>query len=136
MHGLDLESCNDIMTAVVLATDGRFIKGEEVKPKNLFFILSDQHNRNVTGACGNPHVQTPNLDRFAEGGTLFTASYSGSPLCVPPRASLVTGLPSAHSCPGPSRAEEVAGAAVFLSGNGVSFITGEIVEINGGFWLA
>ena len=95
MHGLDLESCNDIMTTVVLASDGRFIKGEEVKPKNLFFILSDQHNRNVTGACGNPHVQTPNLDRFAEGG-----------------------------------------AAVFLSGNGVSFITGEIVAINGGFWLA
>jgi 3-oxoacyl-[acyl-carrier protein] reductase len=32
--------------------------------------------------------------------------------------------------------EEIAAAAVFLSGQGASYITGEIIEINGGLWLA
>lgn len=33
-------------------------------------------------------------------------------------------------------AEDMAAAAVFLCGNGASFITGEVIEINGGLWLA
>ena len=60
-------------------------------PKNLIFILSDQHNRNITGAYGNPIIQTPNLDRLAERGTTFRNAYTNCPICVPARASLATG---------------------------------------------
>lgn len=37
-------------------------------------------------------VKTPNLDRIAERGTSFTNTYCGSPVCVPGRACLMTGV--------------------------------------------
>ncbi len=60
-------------------------------PKNLLFIISDQHNRDALGCYGHPFVQTPNLDALAERGTRFTAAYTTCPICVPARASLATG---------------------------------------------
>ncbi len=63
----------------------------DVKPQNLLFIISDQHNRNALGCYGHPCVQTPNLDRLAAGGTRFTRAYTNCPICVPARASLATG---------------------------------------------
>jgi hypothetical protein len=35
-----------------------------MKPANLLFILSDEHNPRVLGAAGHPLIQTPNLDRL------------------------------------------------------------------------
>ena len=63
-----------------------------MEPGNLLFIISDQHNRDVSGCYGHPLVQTPNLDRLAENGVCFDAAYSNCPICVPARASLATGL--------------------------------------------
>lgn len=58
---------------------------------NILFILSDEHNRAITGCYGNTIVQTPNIDRLARRGTRFTNAYCNSPICVPARASLATG---------------------------------------------
>ena len=62
-----------------------------MKPKNLLFIISDQHNRDALGCYGHPFVQTPNLDALAARGTRFTSAYTNCPICVPARASLATG---------------------------------------------
>ena len=62
-----------------------------MQPMNLLFIMSDEHQRNVTGCYGHPLVQTPNLDRLAAQGTRFTHAYTNCPICVPCRASLATG---------------------------------------------
>lgn len=43
------------------------------------------------GAFGNPAKETPNLDRMASEGTLFTDFYSANPLCSPSRAAMLTG---------------------------------------------
>ncbi|OSP54005.1 sulfatase-like hydrolase/transferase [Pseudoruegeria sp. SK021] len=61
-------------------------------PQNLLFILSDEHNRKVSGCYGHRLVQTPNLDALAARGTRFTNAYCNSPICVPSRGSLATGL--------------------------------------------
>lgn len=61
------------------------------EPKNLLFIMSDEHNKRVTGCYGHPFVQTPNLDHLAASGTVFTSAYCNSPICVPARAALATG---------------------------------------------
>jgi len=66
---------------------------------NLVIIMSDEHSPVVGGFAGHPYVSTPNLDRLAEGGTRFSAAYTNSPICVPARASIATGLLNhQHQC--------------------------------------
>jgi choline-sulfatase len=62
-----------------------------MKPTNLLFILSDEHNKRVLGCAGHPLVRTPNLDALAARGTRFTHVYTNCPICVPARASFATG---------------------------------------------
>ncbi len=62
-----------------------------MKPTDLLFIFSDQHNRGLSGCYGHPVVQTPNPDRLAAAGTRFANAYTNCPICIPARASLATG---------------------------------------------
>ena len=62
-----------------------------MEPKNLLIIMSDEHNPKVLGCYGNRSVRTPNLDRLATQGTLFTDAYTTSPVCVPARAAFAVG---------------------------------------------
>lgn len=62
------------------------------RPKNLLILCSDEHARGALGCYGHPVVQTPNLDALAARGTRFTNAYTPSPICIPARASLATGL--------------------------------------------
>jgi len=62
-----------------------------MKPANLLFIISDQHQGAAMGCAGHPLVQTPNLDRLAADGTRFSKAYTNCAICVPARASLATG---------------------------------------------
>ena len=64
-----------------------------MKPANLLFILSDQHQAAAMGCAGHELVQTPHLDRLAAGGTCFANAYTPCAICVPARAALATGLP-------------------------------------------
>jgi len=66
------------------------------KPKNVLFITSDQQHWSALGLL-NPEVRTPNLDRLAKRGTLFTRAYTVNPTCTPTRSSWITGTyPSQH----------------------------------------
>ena len=58
---------------------------------NIVLFFPDQHRGDAMGCDGNPAVQTPNLDRLADSGVLFERCYTSSPLCMPARASLITG---------------------------------------------
>lgn len=62
-----------------------------MKQPNIVFILSDQHNAGIAGFAGDPHVKTPCLDTLARQGTVLENCYCNSPLCVPSRASMLTG---------------------------------------------
>jgi choline-sulfatase len=62
-----------------------------MKPRNMLFIMSDEHNPRVLGCAGHPMIRTPNLDRLAARGVRFTDAYCNSPICVPSRASFHTG---------------------------------------------
>ncbi len=59
---------------------------------NVLIIMSDEHLRDAVGCYGHPFVKTPNIDALAANGTRFTTAYTPSPICVPARASLATGL--------------------------------------------
>ena len=58
---------------------------------NLVFVFSDQQRRHAIGCMNEDPVVTPNTDRFADDGLLFTNALSASPLCTPYRATLLTG---------------------------------------------
>jgi choline-sulfatase len=66
-------------------------RGLPLRAQNLLLILSDEHNRDITGCYGNRLVRTPHLDALAARGTRFRWAYCNCPICVPSRASLATG---------------------------------------------
>ncbi len=59
---------------------------------NVLFLAIDDQNDWVGCLKGHPQARTPNLDRLARCGTLFTNAHVQSPVCNPSRASLLTGL--------------------------------------------
>ncbi len=59
---------------------------------NLIFIMPDQLRYDFLSCYGACFLETPNIDRLAEKGVRYARAYSASPLCVPARASLLTGL--------------------------------------------
>lgn len=58
---------------------------------NIIFILADDMGYHDTSYNGQTHFSTPNLDRMAREGLIFTNHYSGSTVCAPSRAALLTG---------------------------------------------
>ena len=68
----------------------RCVSGAEPKP-DVLVILTDQWSPRYL-SWENPEVRTPNLDRIARDGLIFDACYTTSPVCMPARISLVTGL--------------------------------------------
>ena len=63
---------------------------------NLLIIMSDQHSPHILGCAGDPVIRTPNLDALASRGVRFEHTYCAAPVCVPSRASFLTGqIPSA-----------------------------------------
>jgi arylsulfatase A-like enzyme len=59
---------------------------------NLLFITADQWRGDCLSCVGHPVVRTPNLDRLAADGVLFTRHHGQATPCGPSRASLHTGL--------------------------------------------
>lgn len=57
---------------------------------NILLVLTDDQGWGDLGCHENPHLKTPNIDRFATEGIEFTRFYV-SPVCAPTRASLMTG---------------------------------------------
>jgi len=64
---------------------------------NILFILADDHGAWALGCAGNAEIKTPNLDRIAASGAMFSSFFCVSPVCSPARASILTGrIPSRH----------------------------------------
>ncbi|MEX0884973.1 MAG: sulfatase-like hydrolase/transferase [Phycisphaeraceae bacterium] len=58
---------------------------------DILYILTDQQAASAMSCAGNPDLHTPAMDRIAARGVRFERAYCTQPLCVPSRASLVTG---------------------------------------------
>ena len=59
--------------------------------RNLLFIAIDDLNDWIGCLNGHPGVMTPNLDRLAARGTLFTSAHCAAPVCNPSRTALLYG---------------------------------------------
>ena len=58
---------------------------------NFVFILVDDMGWRDAGCYGSTFYETPNLDRLAREGMLFTDGYATSPVCSPTRGAILTG---------------------------------------------
>jgi len=58
---------------------------------NIIYIMSDDHDAKAISAYSNKLTSTPNIDRIAREGILFTRCFVGNSICSPARATLLTG---------------------------------------------
>jgi arylsulfatase A-like enzyme len=64
---------------------------------NFLLIITDQHRADYLGCYGHPLLKTPHIDSIAARGTRFDRFYVATPVCMPNRATLMTGrMPSVH----------------------------------------
>jgi arylsulfatase A-like enzyme len=73
------------------------VKETDMPQPNLLFIFTDQQRADTMSAYGNERIRTPNFNRLAERSTVFSKAYVTQTVCIPSRASIMTGL-TPHSC--------------------------------------
>ena len=69
----------------------------EKKSPNIIYILADDLGYGDLSCYGQQKFTTPNIDRLAKEGMLFTQHYSGSTVCAPSRSALMTGTHTGHT---------------------------------------
>ena len=67
------------------------VRGAEQSKPNIVFILADDMGYGDLGCYGATKIKTPNIDRLAEEGILFTDGHCGASTCTPTRYGLMTG---------------------------------------------
>ena len=72
-------------------TDTKPENKEEAKRPNIVFIMSDDHAYQAISAYDNSLIETPNIDRIAQMGILFTNATVTNSICAPSRATILTG---------------------------------------------
>ena len=63
---------------------------------NIIYILADDMGVYDLGCYGQEKIKTPNIDKMATEGMLFTQHYAGSTVCAPSRGTLMTGYHTGH----------------------------------------
>jgi arylsulfatase A-like enzyme len=58
---------------------------------NIIYIMSDDHDADAISAYNKKFISTPNIDRIAKEGVLFTKNFVSNSICGPVRATLITG---------------------------------------------
>ena len=59
---------------------------------NVLFVMTDDQRWDAMSCAGNRILQTPHMDRMAEGGVRFAHAFATNPLCSPSRGCILTGL--------------------------------------------
>jgi arylsulfatase A-like enzyme len=64
---------------------------------NMVIFLADDHGQRDSSVYGSPSVQTPTMQKLADGGLVFDQAFIASPACGPSRAALFSGLMPARN---------------------------------------
>ncbi|MFP5208042.1 MAG: sulfatase [Acidobacteriota bacterium] len=85
-------SRREFISGTTAAAFASQIKSKSIsKRPNILYILADNFFWNHMGAYGCKAIATPNFDRIAREGVLFTNAYCNAPSCSPSRAAMLTG---------------------------------------------
>lgn len=92
---MKLISCLSSLTCLVSVGALACIAAAQDARPNIVYIFADDHAQQAIGAYGHPIsrlLPTPNLDRIANEGAIFTNSFCTNSICAPSRATVLTGL--------------------------------------------
>lgn len=92
---LGISACSEVKINTKESNGYSSIDGnsdKETSRPNVIVILADDMQAGVTGYEGHGIIKTPNIDRLAANGTVFTKGFATSAICTPSRTSLLTGL--------------------------------------------
>ncbi|MFC1735187.1 sulfatase [Candidatus Hydrogenedentota bacterium] len=80
-----------VMTLIVCASALGVETPEDLGRPNILYIITDQQRADAMSCAGNPVVKTPNMDRLARAGAMFTNAFVCTGQCVPSRQATITG---------------------------------------------
>jgi arylsulfatase A len=87
-----------ILPVTLLATSGHLVVAKENRQKpNIVYIVADDLGYGDLSCYGQKKFTTPNIDKLAKQGMLFTQHYAGCTVCAPSRSCLMTGLHTGHT---------------------------------------
>ncbi len=86
-----------LLLFILLVISGCQPKSEKQQKLNFVFILVDDYGYHDLSISGSNFYETPNVDRIAREGMIFTDGYAACQVCSPSRASIMTGkFPARH----------------------------------------
>jgi arylsulfatase A-like enzyme len=91
LRALGLGAVSLAMPGCADGAAGRSAGASPKRKPNFVFIFIDDLGWKDAGFMGSAYYQTPNIDRLAAEGLVFTSAYSGAPNCAPSRACLMSG---------------------------------------------
>ncbi|TRX59170.1 arylsulfatase [Fulvivirga sp. M361] len=83
--------------AIIAGCTARTHEKRSTVPPNIIYIIADDLGYGDLGCYGQQKIQTPNIDKLAQEGMLFTQHYSGSTVCAPSRSVVMTGQHTGHT---------------------------------------
>lgn len=92
-YGISLPAIACLSGALVSCTGNK----DEKHPPNIIYIIADDLGYADLSCYGQQRFSTPNIDRLAAGGMMFTQHYSGSTVSAPSRSCLMTGMHTGHT---------------------------------------
>jgi arylsulfatase A-like enzyme len=79
-----------LLAAFTITANNGMLAAESNRP-NILFIFTDDQPQMCMGAMGNELIRTPNMDRLAAEGVVFTNAFVTTAICCSNRASILTG---------------------------------------------
>ncbi len=96
---IGITSCLFLISCVYAIKNDRQKNDPEIfgSRPNIIYILADDLGYGDLSCYGQQKFATPNIDKLAKEGMLFTQHYSGSTVCAPSRSALMTGMHTGHT---------------------------------------
>lgn len=94
---LNKRSFGSIIGFLLLIFSCEPVEDEKKKLPNIIYIIADDLGYGDLGCYGQERFRTPNIDRLAARGMMFTQHYAGTTVCAPSRSALMTGLHTGHT---------------------------------------
>lgn len=86
-----------VLVLLMVSCQNKTAQKETPLKPNIVYIIADDLGYGDLSCYGQTKFSTPNIDKMAENGMLFTQHYAGTTVCAPSRSSLMTGQHTGHT---------------------------------------